>query len=44
MNLFKINILTFNFYVFYVFRNQGSIFSKKVVYTGMVQCVSHASV
>ena len=36
MHLFKINVLTFNFYVFSVFRTQGFIFRKTVVYAGMV--------
>jgi len=36
MHLFKINVLTFNFYVFFILRNQGFIFRKTVVYAGMV--------
>jgi hypothetical protein len=37
-------ILSFNFDVFYMFRNRGFIFRETVVYTVMVHCVLHASV
>ena len=42
MQLFKINILIY--YVFYMFRSRGFIFRKKVLYTVIVYCVSHASI
>ena len=36
MYIFYINILIFNFDVFYMFRTRGFVFRKPVVYTGMV--------
>jgi hypothetical protein len=39
MRIFHINIILFNFDVFYTFRTRGFIFRKTVVYTVMVRCV-----
>jgi len=44
MHIFYINILTFNFGVFYMFRIRGFIVRKTVVYTVMLWYVSHVSV
>jgi hypothetical protein len=37
MHIFYINILTFNFDAFYMFRTRGFIFREKVVYAIMVR-------
>jgi len=44
MHIFQINILIFNFDVFYMFRTQGFIFRKTVVCTFMVWYYLHAPV
>ena len=42
MHIFKINILIFNFDVFYMFRTRGFIFRKTVVSAVMAWYVLHA--